>query len=352
MTMRALVRRGASAILETRPVPVAGPTDAIVRTTAASMCSADIAALVGDIDVPDGRVLGHEAVGTVHALGHDVDGFEIGDRVAVSSGTSCGRCRNCQRGYDGHCGGREWGAYSSGVSRDGSLAEFFTVPDARRNLAPIPDGVEDWAAVCAADSLCTGTSAYEQAALPLGGVVAVFGQGHVGLGATAGGRVSGAGLVVTVKARAGGEDVSRAMGADVCLNLAEHDVVAEIDRLTEGHGVDVAVEASGVRESFPRAVEVTRLGGVISVLSSYNGPPDAELSIPLAHWGWGVGDKTVLSNFARTGNERLGRVLRLVSTGRLDPAPMITHRYRFDEVDQAVADLRARRGVIKPLITF
>jgi threonine dehydrogenase-like Zn-dependent dehydrogenase len=207
--------------------------------------------------------------------------------------------------------------------------------------------------VCATDTLPTGTTALEAAGVRLGGVVAIFGQGHVGLGATAGARAMGAGLVVTVKATPGGEDVSKSMGADLCLNLAEHDVVGDIARLTDGAGVDLAVEASGVIASFPRAVEVTRLGGVIAVLSSYGGPGDATLPIPLAHWGRGVGDKTVLSLFASTGSERLTRLLRLLATGRIDPSALVTHRYQFEDVTRALADVAARRrGLIKPLITF
>ena len=348
-----MVVRGGQARIELRPVPTPGPADVIVRTTAASLCSADAACVSGELTVPDGIILGHEAVGVVHEIGPAVEGFTVGQRVAVASGTSCGQCANCQRGYGGHCGGVMWGAYSSGVTREGSMAEFFTVPHATRNLAVIPDAVDDAAAVCATDTLGSGSAGPEAARLPLGAVVAVFGQGHIGLAAVVGARLLGAARVITVKATPGGEGVSTAMGADVCLNLAEHDVVDEILQLTDGHGVDCAVEATGVVDSFPRAVEVTRLGGVIAVLSSFSGPADAVLPIPLAQWGWGVGDKTIVSTFAPTGNVRLGRLLSLIESGRIDPAPLVTHRYSFDEAPAALNDLAVRRrGLIKPLITF
>jgi threonine dehydrogenase-like Zn-dependent dehydrogenase len=351
--MRALVLRGGRARIEQRPMPVAAANDVIVRTTAASLCSADVACLSGDSAGPDGTVLGHEAVGLVHETGSAVTGFTVGQRVAVASGTSCGQCVNCQRGYSGHCGGVMWGAYSSGVTRDGSMAEFFTVPHARHNLAVIPDAVGDAAAVCATDTLGSGSAGPEAARFPLGSVVAVFGQGHIGLGAVAGARLLGAARVITVKATPGGEDVSAAMGADVCLNLAEHDVIGEIKMLTDGQGVDCAVEATGVADSFPRAVEATRLGGAVAVLSSYSGPPDAVLPIPLVHWGWGVGDKTILSTFAPAGSVRLARLLSLIETGRIDPGPLVTHRYSFEEAPSALNDLaERRRGLIKPLITF
>ncbi|WP_371737169.1 alcohol dehydrogenase catalytic domain-containing protein [Rhodococcus opacus] len=351
--MRALVAREGAARIEHRPIPTPGDTDVVVRTTAASLCSADVGGVTGEFAVADGTIIGHEAVGVVHAVGALVEGFTPGQRVAVSSGTACGHCLNCQRGADGHCGNTVWGAYSSGVSRDGSLAEYFTVPHATRNLAAIPDEVEDAIAVCVTDTMASGTTGPEAARIPLGGSVAVFGQGHVGLGAVAGARLLGAGRVITVKARPGGEEIATALGADICLNLSEHDVTAEISRLTGGTGVDCAVEASGVMSSFPRAVEATRIGGTIVVLSSFTGTPDAALSIPLAQWGWGIGDKTILSTFARTGSERLARLLRLVQAGRVDLNPLITHRYRFDQAEQAFADVAARvPGLVKPLICF
>lgn len=348
--MRALVVHAGSARLEARPVPTPAPDEVIVATTAASLCSADVvAASQGNA----GRILGHEAVGVVHRLGAAVEGFAIGQRVAVSSGTACGRCANCQRGFDGHCGGSTWGAYSSGVTRDGSMAEYFTVPNAQRNLSVIPEGLDDAAALCVTDTLASGTTGPEAARIPMGGTVAVFGQGHIGLGATVGARLLGAATVITVKAQPGGEDIASAMGADVCINLAEHDVIAEIMARTDGFGVDSAIEASGTISSFPRAIEATRIGGVIAVLSSYGGPPDAVLPIPLAHWGWGIGDKTVLSTFAPTGNERLGRLLRLLAAGRIATAPLLTHRYSFGEAEQAFTDVATRApGLIKPLITF
>ncbi|MER8001026.1 alcohol dehydrogenase catalytic domain-containing protein [Streptomyces sp. NPDC095613] len=352
-TMRALVLRGGKAVIETRPLPQAGPGEVVVRTTAASLCSADAACVGGEFPTPDGTVLGHEAVGVVHEIGPSVSGFSVGQRVTVASTTPCGQCVDCQRGFSGHCQGRAWGGYTFGVSRDGSLAEYFTVPFAAHNLVPIPDGVSDAAALCVTDTVASGSTGPEAARFPLGGTVVVFGQGHVGLAATMTARALGAGLVVTVKARPGGEALAKAVGADHALNLAEHDVEAEIRNLTAGAGADCAVEASGVIESFPRAVAVTRLGGVIAVLSSYSGPDDAALAIPLAQWGWGIGDKTILSTFQRSGSERMARLLRLVETGRLDPAPLLTHQYAFDDSERALAALTTREpGLVKPLITF
>jgi len=352
-TMKALVLRGGRAAIERRPVPSACPGEVVIRTTAASLCSADAACVSGKFPTPDGTVLGHEAVGVVHEVGALVSGFSVGQRVTVASTTPCGQCTDCQRGFSGHCGGTAWGGYTFGVSRDGSLAEYFAVPFARHNLVPIPDGVTDAAALCVPDTLSSGSTGPEAARFPLGGTVVVFGQGHIGLAATMTARALGAGLVVTVKARPGGEALAKTVGAHYALNLAKHDIEAEIRQLTAGAGADCAVEASGVVESFPRAVAVTRLGGVIAVLSSYSGPDDASLAIPLAQWGWGIGDKTILSTFQRSGSERLGRLLRLIENGRIDPTPLLTQRYAFDDVERALDHITAREpGHIKPLITF
>lgn len=351
--MHAWVARDGQASLESRPIPTAGPLDVVVRTTAASVCSADVACLTGEFDVPDGLVLGHEAVGVVHEVGSLVDGFAPGQRVAVASTTPCGTCQNCQRGHGGHCGTDVWGGYSFGISRDGTLAEYFVVPFAAINLVHIPDDVTDADAVCVTDTIASGSTGPETANMSPGGVAVIVGQGHVGLAATMSSRTFGAGLVIAVRATPGGEALATSVGADVALNLAEHDVVAEILKLTDGVGADCVIEASGATASFPTAVQVTREGGTVVVLSSYSGPPDTTLDIPLQHWGWGIGDKTIVSSFQRCGSERMSRLLRLVQNGRLDCAPLVTHEFAFARADTALDGVATRQpGLVKPLITF
>jgi isopropanol dehydrogenase (NADP+) len=174
--MKAFVLRGGSGRFEERPLPKADPGDVVVRTTAASLCSADAACVSGEFPAPDGTVLGHEAVGVIHhEIGSLVPGFSVGQRVAVASSTPCGQCANCQRGHSGHCGGKAWGGYTFGISRDGSLAEYFTVPFAQHNLVPIPLSVTDAAALCVTDTLASGSTGPEEARFPLGGTVVIVG---------------------------------------------------------------------------------------------------------------------------------------------------------------------------------
>ena len=358
--MKALVSRAGKVQMEIRPIPEPGYGEVVVRTTSASICSADPAAAEGSFDVASAGgtgngslVLGHEGVGVVHMVGAGVEGFARGDRVMTTSTASCGHCENCQRGVGGQCRGIEWGGYALGVSRDGCLAEYFVVPYAQFNLAHVPAGTSDEGALFVADSFATGSSAIEGAQLPFGGTVLVLGQGHIGLGATAAARIAGAGLVITVKNRPGGEELSISMGADLALNHTDHDVRAEIERITEGNGVDLAIEASGAVPAFELAVELTRLGGQISGVAEYSGGGADRLPIELENWGWGVGDKSIRSRMQPPGSARTKRLLRLIASNRVDPAPMFTHEYDFDDVLQAFEDIRGGiPGMVKPLIRF
>jgi threonine dehydrogenase-like Zn-dependent dehydrogenase len=143
------------------------------------------------------------------------------------------------------------------------------------------------------------------------------------------------------------------LGADRVLNFDDGDPVQTILELTDGEGVDLAIEASGAPDSFPNAVKVTRLGGTICILSSYAGDPDASLRVALADYGWGLADKTIFGPMSKAGRPRLSRMVRLLANGHADLSPLITHEYAFADAEQAFADLRDRRdGIIKPLITF
>lgn len=170
----------------------------MVRTTASLVCTTDVHIVHDAISVENGRTLGHESVGVVSAVGSDVHGLAVGDRVAVAAVTPCGRCEDCQRGAPGQCGGM-LGAYRFTAQMDGNMAEYFLVNEPKYNLAPIPDAVTDEQAVYAADMLSTGFAAAVDADLPLGGTAAVFGLGAVGLSAGIGLRPLGAGLLIGVE---------------------------------------------------------------------------------------------------------------------------------------------------------
>jgi len=333
-----------------KPVPEPGPNDAVVKTTHALVCTSDVHTLRGGVGDRKDLTLGHEAVGVVARLGSEVKGFQEGDRVLVGAITPDFSCENCQRGHPSQCG-EMLGGWRFANVKDGVFAEYFHVNDARVNLTRIPDAIPDELAVYCADMLSTGFMGAEHAAIPIGGVAAVFAQGPVGLMATVGARLLGAGLVVAVEGVPKRQELARRFGADVVVDPARGDVVEEILRLTDGVGVDSAIECLGAQATFEACVKATRPGGTISV-AGYFGHGDS-VEIPRLAWGVGMGDKTIRTGLCPGGSVRMRRLLRLLETGRVDPSPLTTHRLPFDEVDKALHMMETKEdGIIKPLITF
>ena len=351
-TMRAFVLRriGEVGVIE-KPIPEPGPNDAIVKTTAALICTSDVHTAKGAIPLPPDRTLGHEAVGVVHRLGSAVTGFGIGDRVLVGAITPCFQCTYCQRGFTSQCQGM-LGGYKFTAQKDGSLAEYFHVNNAQANLVPIPASVPDATAVYATDMLSTGFVGVEHANIQFGDVVAIFAQGPVGLSATIGARLRGAGRIIAVESNPKRQALARRFGADVIVDYTKGDPVQQIMDLTGGQGVDSAIEALGLPQTFEACIRVTKPGGTISNLG-YHGEVAEPLRIPLQEFGLGMSDKTIASGLCPGGRERMERLLRLLETGKVDPTPMTTHTVPFDQVEYAFRLMQTKAdGVIKALITF
>jgi threonine dehydrogenase-like Zn-dependent dehydrogenase len=351
-TMRAFVMTevGKTAVVD-KPIPTPGPEEAVVRTTASLICTSDVHTVKGALPVEAGRTLGHESVGVVHALGSAVTGFTEGQRVAVNAVTPCYRCSYCQRGFTSQCGGA-LGGYRYTAQMDGNLAEYFVVPAAAANLAPIPADVSDEQAAYTCDMLSTGFMGAEHARIQLGETVAVFAQGPVGLCATLGANLLGAGRVIAVESRPERQALARKFGADDIVDFTAGDPVDQIMELTGGEGVDAAIEAFGFPQTFEGCVRVTKPGGRVSNIG-YHGEDTAPLRLPLDAIGLGMNDKAIYTGLCPGGSERMGRLLLLLQTGRVDPTPMTTHRFRFDEVELAFQMMTDKAdGIIKPLITF
>lgn len=353
-TMKAAVFEGRERIvLEERPIPACGPSDAIVRVSLTTICGTDVHIWREEYPVERGRIVGHEPVGVIHALGDAVVGYEVGERVLVGAITPCGTCFYCQSHDEAQCSGYEddWrmiGAWRLGNAIDGVQAEYFRVPYAQANLAKIPDDLEDEQCVLLADIASTGISAAERAEVRIGQTVAVFAQGPIGLCATAGARLMGASLVIGVDSIAGRLELSRRMGADEVIDFTEEDPVAAIKRLTEGRGVDVAIEALGRQETFQACLDATRPGGIVSSLGVYGG----KLEVPLDSYVYGIGDKQILSTLCPGGKERMRKLMEMVRRGRLDPRPLITHRFGLDRIEEAYELFGNQRdGVVKVALT-
>ena len=350
-TMRAFVMReiGEVGWME-KPVPEPGPADAVVRTTAALVCTSDVHTLHGAIGEREDLTLGHEAVGVVEDVGSEVEEVAPGDRVVVGAITPCFRCENCQRGYTSQCG-EALGGWKFANTKDGVFADYFHVNAADANLARIPDSISDEEAAYCSDMLSTGFVGAEHADIPIGGTVAVFAQGPVGLMATAGARLQGAGLVIAVESVPKRQEMARSYGADEVVDFTETDPVEAILELTDGRGVDAAIEALGAQETFEACVKATRPGGTISNVG-YHGEGEY-VQIPREEWGVGMSDKTIRTALCPGGSVRMSRMLRTIEQGRVDPTRMTTHRFAFDELERAFELMASKEeGIIKPLITF
>lgn len=349
--MRAFVMKGIGEVgLTEKAIPEAGPYDAIVRTTSALICTSDSHTVRGAIGPRENMTLGHEAVGTVYKVGSHVRNFKLGDRVAVGAITPDWGDLASQAGHSSQSS-QPLGGWKFSNTKDGVFADYFHVNEAEANMARIPDGVPDDAAVYVCDMMSTGFAGSEAADIPIGGSVAIFAQGPVGLMATAGARLRGAGTVIGVESIAKRQELSRLYGADVVIDPSRGDSINTIIELGGGRGVDSAVEALGADITFQNAIKVTRPGGTISNVG-YHGEGEY-VHIPRVEWGVGMAEKTIKTSLCPGGSLRLQRLLRLLDGKRLDPTRMTTHSFNFGEIQKAFEVMDKKLdGVIKPLIKF
>lgn len=351
-TMKAFVMKeiGKVGIVD-KPVPDdPGPNHAIIRTTAALVCTSDVHTVKGAIGEKFNLTLGHEACGVVHKVGNGVTLFKPGDRITVNAITPCYKCHNCQRGFPSQCGAA-LGGWKFANTKDGSFAEYFHVNDADANLVMIPKDVSDEQACYANDMMTTGFKGAENADIILGGSAVVFGLGPVGQMAIAGARLLGAGLVIGVDNNPRRMELAKSYGADVVINFSEKDAVKEILNLTNGEGVDSAIEAVGCQPTFENCIKATRPGGTISNIG-YHGEGDY-INIPRLDWGVGMAEKTIKTALCPGGSERMTRLLKLIQTGRVDPTKMTSHRFKFKDIEKAFWMMDTKEdNMFKPLITF
>jgi alcohol dehydrogenase len=331
--------------------PSAGAGEAIVRMTMTTICGTDLHIVRGEYPVRSGLVIGHELVGVVEEIGAGVIGYQTGDRVLVGAITPCGQCGACLSGHLSQCGhGASYeslGGWRFGNTIDGAQAEFVRVPSAQANLAKIPDGVSDEQVVLLADIASTGFAGAESGAVRIGDTVVVFAQGPIGLCATMGAKLMGAAFVIGVDGDEKRLAMARRMGADVVLDHTQVDVVAEVRRLTGG-GADVAIEALGTQQTFESALTCLRPGGTLSSLGVYSG----KLQVPYQAFAAGLGDHRIVTTLCPGGKERMRRLMEMVRCGRVDLSPLLTHRFRLEQIREAYELFGSRRdGVLKVVVT-
>jgi threonine dehydrogenase-like Zn-dependent dehydrogenase len=341
-------------VLDEKPIPDIGPLDALIRITTTTICGTDVHILKGEYPVAKGLTIGHEPVGVIEKLGSAVSGFHEGQRVIAGAITPSGHSNACLCGYhsqDGAGTKHGWkpaGGWKFGNTIDGCQAEFVCVPDAMVNLSLVPEGLTDEQVLMCPDIMSTGFVGAENGDIRIGDSVVVFAQGPIGLCATAGAKLRGATMIVAVDAIAERMAVSRMLGADFIIDFKKADPVEEIMRITDGRGVDVAIEALGTQATFEAALRVLRPGGTLSSLGVYS----TDLRIPLGAFVAGLGDHKIVTALCPGGKERMRRLMDVIASGRVDLTPLITHRYKLDDIENAY-DLfsHQRDGVLKVAIT-
>lgn len=345
--MKALVYHGpGKKALEEVPDPkILQPTDAIVRVETTTICGTDLHILKGDVPaVTEGRILGHEGVGVVTEIGSAVTTIAVGDRVLISCISACGACSYCHQGLYAHCLADEGASgigWILGHLIDGTQAELVRTPFADNSLYKLPTGVSDEAAVMLSDILPTGFEiGVRYGRVKPGDVVAVIGAGPVGLAAIMTAGLYGAARIIALDLDDNRLDKARALGATDVVNSGAADWIDQVKAMTDGFGVDVAIEAVGVPATFDACTKVVRPGGSIANVGVHGA------SVELALQDLWIMDLSITTGLVSTNTTPM--LLKLVAQHKLAAESFATHRFAFSHVLDAY-DTFARATETKAL---
>jgi len=326
------------------------PTDVIVAVDTTTICGTDLHILRGDVPaVTDGRILGHEGVGTITEVGSAVGKLVVGDRVIISCITSCGSCSYCHQQLPAHCLNKEG---TSGIGWifghliDGTQAEYVRVPFAESSLHKLPAAVSDEAAVMLSDILPTGFEiGVRNGRVKPGDVVAVVGAGPVGLSAMMTAGLYGASRIIAVDLDDNRLTQAKTFGATDSVNSGSAGWKDEVLAMTDGLGVDVAIEAVGIPQTFDMATEIIRPGGTVANIGVHGTSVELKLQ---DLWIKDIAITTGLVSATTT-----PMLLKLVAQGKLTPEKFVSHRFTFDTIMDAYDTFSraAETKALKVLIT-
>jgi alcohol dehydrogenase len=344
--MKALVYLGpAKKALQERPKPgVSAPTDAIVKITKTTICGTDLHILKGDVPTcQPGRVLGHEGVGIVETAGAGVTAFKPGDRVLISCISACGKCIYCRRLMYSHC---TTGGWILGNSIDGTQAEFVRIPYADTSLYPIPDGADEEALVMLSDILPTGFECgVLNGKVQPGGTVAIVGSGPIGLAALLTAQFYSPAEIIMVDLDHNRLDVARRFGATATVNSADGKAVETIMKMTNGRGVDTAIEAVGIPATFELCQKIVAAGGIIANVGVHGTKVDLHLE--------NLWDRNITITTRLVDTVSTPMLLNSLRSKKIDPKLLITHRFKLDHILDAyetfghAADTHALKVIIE-----
>ncbi|MEO6014819.1 MAG: zinc-dependent alcohol dehydrogenase family protein [Devosia sp.] len=326
--MKALVYLGpGTKALQDHPKPtLSAPSDAIVRVTRTTICGTDLHILKGDVPTcTPGRVLGHEGVGVVEAVGAGVSTFKVGDRVLISCITSCGKCSYCRKQMYSHC---TTGGWILGNRIDGTQAEFVRIPHADTSLYPIPEGADEEALVMLSDILPTGFECgVLNGKVEPGSTVAIVGSGPIGLAALLTAQFYSPAAIIVIDLDDSRLAVAKRFGATSTLNSSDVSLLEAFMKLTGGRGADTVIEAVGIPATFELCEQLVAPGGTIANVGVHGKPVALHLE--------GLWDRNITITTRLVDTVSTPMLLNVVQSQKLDPLLLITHHFKLDQIIDA-----------------
>ena len=323
--MKALVYQGpGKKALEERPMPaISAPTDAIVKITKTTICGTDLHILKGDVPTcKPGRILGHEGVGVVDSVGAGVTSFHPGDRVLISCISACGKCDSCRKGMYSHCA---TGGWILGNEIDGTQAEYVRIPHADTSLYRIPEGAEEDALVMLSDILPTGFECgVLNGKVQPGDVVGIVGAGPIGLAALLTAQFYSPAEIIMIDLDDSRLEVAKRFGATATVNSKDGKAAEKVMKMTSGRGVDAAIEAVGIPETFVLCEDIVAPGGTIANIGVHGVKADLHLERLWSH------NITITTRLVDTVTTPM--LLKTVRSGKIDPKRLITHHFKLDKI--------------------
>ena len=326
--MKAFVYLGPGKMaLENRPKPeIDASTDAIVRVTKTTICGTDLHILKGDVATClPGRILGHEGVGIIEAVGSGVGAFKVGDRVLISCITACGKCEYCRKLMYSHC---KTGGWILGNKIDGTQAQFVRIPYADTSLYPIPEGADEEALVMLSDILPTGFECgVLNGKVEPGSTVAIVGAGPIGLAALLTAQFYSPAEIIMIDLDDNRLEVAKRFGATAGVNSSNGNAIPAVLKMTNGRGVDTAIEAVGIPATFEMCQSLVAPGGTIANIGVHGTKVDLHLE--------NLWDRNITITTRLVDTVSTPMLMKSLKSKKIDPKLLITHHFKLDQILQA-----------------
>ncbi len=326
--MKALVYKGPGEIaFEEHAKPkIIDPTDAIIRISKTTICGTDLHILKGEVPTcKPGTILGHEGIGVIEEVGRAVTLFTAGDRVLISCVSACGTCAYCRKLMYSHC---VHGGWILGNKIDGTQAEFVRTPFADLSLYHIPDGSAEEAVVMLSDILPTGFECgVLNGKVQPGATVAIVGSGPIGMAALLTAQFFAPGEIIMIDLDDNRLKLAKRFGATATINSADGKTAEKVMKMTDGRGVDTAIEAVGVSATFELCQKIIAPGGVIANIGVHGAKVDLHLE---KLW-----DRNISITTRLVDTVTIPMLFKTVSASKIDPTQLITHRFKLDQMLEA-----------------